>query len=360
MQELDGKMSGSRKKILSGTLAVTGTLAVAAAAVSLYGCGRTLEKSEVKKIKIGVTVYDQYDTYLSEMMERLNSYVDEKQKETGKVINVEINNAASSQFTQNSQVESMIEDGCDVICVNLMDRTDPTTVIDLAEKNNVPIIFFNRELVEEDLERWNRLYYVGANAFESGSMQGEMAAELFQTDASVDKNGDGTYQYVVLEGEAGHQDAAVRTECSVSAITNSGVEVEKLGYAIANWNRDQAQTKMAQLLNQYGDDIELVLANNDDMALGAVDALKAAKIKRENWPVILGIDGTDVGLNAVRRGDLSGTVYNDKEGQARRMLNLAYELVVGGDLSDLELQEGKYIRLPYKKVWPEDAKGYAE
>lgn len=346
------KRNGKRRIILAGTLAAT--------AVSLCGCGQTLERSEAKKIKIGVTLYDQYDTFLSEMMVRFNSYVDEKQKETGKVINVEINNAAGSQFTQNSQVESMIEDGCDVICVNLMDRTDPTMVIDLAEKNNVPVIFFNRELVEEDLERWNRLYYVGANAFESGIMQGEMAAELFRTDASVDKNKDNTYQYVVLEGEAGHQDAAVRTECSVSAIVNSGIEVEKLGYAIANWNRDQAQTKTTQLLNQYGADIELILANNDDMALGAIDALKASEINREDWPVIMGIDGTDVGLAAVRKGDLSGTVYNDKEGQAKQMLNLAYELVTGGDLTDLELQEGKYIRLPHKKVWPEDAESYVE
>ena len=94
----------------------------------------------------------------------------------------------------------MITEGCDVICVNLVDRTDPTAIIDLAEKNNIPVIFFNRELVEEDLERWTRLYYVGAQAFESGIMQGELAAEAFLTDQSLDKNGDGIFQYVVLEG----------------------------------------------------------------------------------------------------------------------------------------------------------------
>lgn len=142
--------------------------------------------------------------------------------------------------------------------------------------------FFNRELVEEDLERWTRLYYVGAQAFESGIMQGELAAEAFLTDQSLDKNGDGIFQYVVLEGEAGHQDAIVRTEYSVSTMIDSGVEVEKLGYAIANWNRAQAQTKMAQLMSQFGDSIELVIANNDDMALGAIDALKASGLTRMN------------------------------------------------------------------------------
>ena len=73
------------------------------------------------------------------------------------------------------------EDGCDIICVNLVDRTDPTTVIDLAEKNDILVIFFNRELVEEDLERWDKLYYVGAKAFESGMMEGQIAAAAFFT-----------------------------------------------------------------------------------------------------------------------------------------------------------------------------------
>ena len=65
----------------------------------------------------------------------------------------------------------MIENGCSVICVNLVDRTAPTGIIDLARKNNVPVIFFNRELVEEDLMQWDKLYYVGADAYQSGHWQ---------------------------------------------------------------------------------------------------------------------------------------------------------------------------------------------
>lgn len=337
-----------------------GVLATAMSASVLTGCQSTTGNEEVKSIKIGVTVYDQYDTFVSQLMEDFNTYATQKEEETGVAINVEIYNASESQTTQNNQVDAMIQDGCDIICVNLVDRTDPTTVIDLAEKNEVPVIFFNRELVEEDLERWDQLYYVGAKAFESGTMQGEIAAEAFLTDDAVDKNQDGVYQYVVLEGEAGHQDAIVRTEYSVNTILSEGIEVEKLGYAIANWNRAQAQTKMAQLLSQNGTAIELVLANNDDMALGAIDALKASDLSREEWPVVVGIDGTDVGLEAVKNGEMVGTVYNDKEGQALGMLNLAYALATGGSLDDLNLENGKYIRLPYAKVGPDDVEDYME
>lgn len=325
---------------------------------SLAGCGADGQVQKVTSIKIGVTVYDQYDTFVSQMMTDFNEYAAEQEEQTGIAINVEVYNAAGSQSTQNSQVEEMLDAGCNVICVNLVDRTEPTTIIDMAEKNNVPVIFFNRELVEEDLERWDRVYYVGAKAFESGIMQGEIAADAFRENPDADKNGDGVFQYVVLEGEAGHQDAIVRTEYAVSTIIDNGVEVEKLAYGIANWNRAQAQTKMAQMLAEYDGEIELVIANNDDMALGAIDALKASHLKRSDWPVVVGIDGTDVGLAAVASGEMVGTVYNDKEGQAQAMLDLAYTLSVGDTLDDLNLENGKYIRLPYSKVGPEDVKNY--
>ena len=320
-------------------------------AVEASGCGNT-GGGQVTSIRIGVSVYDQYDTFVSEMINHFNEYASEvsASMDSNVSVNIDVYNAAASQTTQNNQVKTMLEDGCDIICVNLVDRTEPVTIIDMAEKKDVPVIFFNRELVEQDLERWDKLYYVGAKAFESGIMQGEMAADIFKNDPAVDKNGDGVFQYIVLEGEADHQDAIVRTEYAVSTITDQGVPVEKLGYAIANWNRAQANTKMSQLLTEYGDQIELVLSNNDDMALGAVDAMKAAGIDQAEWPVILGIDGTDVGLAALKNGEIRGTVYNDKEGQAEKMFDLAFCLARGLSLDDLGLEDGKYIRQPYTKL----------
>lgn len=324
----------------------------------ITGCGPSKEQP-VKNIKIGISVYDQYDTFVGQMMTAFNAYATQKQEETGITINVEIYNASGSQSTQNEQVESMIEEGCNVICINLVDRTDPTTIIDTAEKNNVPVIFFNRELVEEDLGRWDKLYYVGAEAFESGIMEGELAAEAFHEQEELDKNRDGIFQYIVLEGEVGHQDSIVRTEYSVNTMIQKGVSVEKLGYAIANWNRAQAQTKMNQMLEQYGSQIELVLANNDDMALGAIDALKAQNIPQGDWPAVVGIDGTDVGLEAVRNGEMIGTVYNDKEGQAAAMLELAYTLSTDGAVSSIDKLNGNTIRLPYIKISAKEAEAFS-
>ena len=93
-------------------------------AVLLIGCGSGKEET-VKSIKIGVTLYDQYDTFLMEMMQAFKEYMLKKESETDVTISVEILDASGSQTTQNEQVRTLVEKGCDVICVNLVDRTEP-------------------------------------------------------------------------------------------------------------------------------------------------------------------------------------------------------------------------------------------
>lgn len=301
-------------------------------------------------MKIGISVYDQYDTFVSSVVSSLQEYAKEKEKEWGITITLEIVNANNNQMTQNDQMDDFIDRGFDITCINLVDRTDASTIIEKAKNADVPVIFFNRELVEKDLQRWNKLYYVGADAFVSGKLQGEILVEECRKNFSkIDKNGDGILQYVILEGEPGHNDSLVRTMSVISKIDDSGYFVEKIADEIANWNRGQAETKMNQWISSMGGNIEIVLANNDDMALGAIDALKKSKMK--SWPVVLGIDGTDVGLEAVSKSEMLGTVLNDSNGQAEGMLELAYSLFSGEKLPEkIELIDGKYIRLPYEKV----------
>lgn len=335
---------------------VIGLVAVVLAGTLTTSCGDVQDRPARKQqIKIGVTLYDQYDVFLSEMMSSFNNAVFSKRSETGEEIIVETYNANQSQPMQNSQVDEMIQDGCDVICVNLVDRTAPGDIIDAARKADIPVIFFNRELVEEDLLQWKKLYYVGANAYESGRMQGELAAEAIRDpECNVDKNGDGVIQYVVLEGEAGHQDAIARSEQSVKRLIDLNIKLDKLGYAIANWDYAQAETQMSKFIEQHAQDVELVLANNDDMALGAVDAYRNSGRDPEEWPLFLGVDGTMAGRQAVKEGILAGTVYNDGTGQANAMFHLAYALSKEETLRGLGLEGDKYIRLPYAKITPEN------
>ena len=399
----------------------------------LSACQRKEERREKKKLQIGVTIYDNYDTFLSGYMTAFEKEISKKRAE-GVEIGLFRYNAAGSQALQNEQVEEMLEKDCDVLCVNLVDRTAPSEIIDMAKKKNVPIIFFNRELVDEDLAQWNQLYYIGADAKQSGILQGEMAAEdilskepekptpevplaspedeeeaseksqdkagnaeeiqdfvlqksredleILEREASaedtqasteegtekkalilsprVDKNGDGVIQYLMFEGEAGHQDAIVRTEYSVNTLMQQGIPMEKLSYAIANWSRAEAQSKMMQFYPEFQDRIELILSNNDDMALGVLDAYDKIGLPKDKRPFIYGIDGTTVGLEAVKKGNLMGTVYNDEQGQAKALFQLAYRLATGKKGPEDEGENKKIIRLPYQKVRREDSQRLLE
>lgn len=338
---------------------ITGIAVLLLSALWSSGCqrGRTHVEQE-NTIKIGISLYDHYDAFIAQIVGAMEEEVKRKEGETGTSIVLDIENAANSQIEQNSQIEDFINNGCNIICVNLVDRTDPSMIIDKAKSADIPVIFFNRELVEEDLERWDRLYYVGAVALESGIMQGQIVAKQYKEKGeNIDKNKDGILQYVMLEGEAGHQDSIMRTEYSVNTVIESGCQVEKLAYAIANWNRAQAKTKMLQWIEDMGDQIEVVFANNDEMALGAIDAYKMMEI--EELPMIVGIDGTYAGLQAVEKGDMAGTVYNDGTGQAKAMIELSYSLAKGTKLpKEIELINEKYIRLPHKIVTIENLKEF--
>ena len=316
--------------------------------ISLTGCGKQDTKAD-HMLRVGVVTYTPDDPFINAMTDIIKSNLKAKESNTMKVI-VSVRSGDNDQQEQDEIVEEMIDAGCDVLCVNLVDRTAPSNIVRMARQNDIPVIFFNREPVQEDLLQWDKLFYVGCDAAQSGEMQGEIAAEYIKNHPEVDKNGDGKIQYVLLEGEAGHQDAISRTDCSVKTILENGVKLEKLTYQFADWNRAQAENRMSRLISQYGDQIEMVISNNDEMALGAVEAYKNAGYMQSNYPVIFGIDGLDDAVEAVRLGTMQGTVYNDREAQARKIALIAVALFRGNDVSVLGLEDERYYMAQYRKV----------
>ena len=293
----------------------------------LAGCTKqSVQGTKKNNLRIGVSIYDGYDTFISDMSQAMNEWAREKERETGTAILLDIVSAGGSQLTQNDQVARFIDKGYDAVCVNPVDRTDATVIIDKAKSANVPVVFFNREPVAEDLNRFDKLFYVGANAEQSGTLQAQLVIDALNDPArysQIDRNGDGVIQYVILEGEIGHQDALIRTQVSIETIQQAGFSIEKIGDEIANWNRNQANSKMSMLLDSYPTQIEMVIANDDDMALGALDAVEQ---KGADLPLIVGINGVDEALEMVKMKKMEGTVYNDAKGQAEKIMQLAFDL----------------------------------
>ncbi|BDR66454.1 galactose ABC transporter substrate-binding protein [Clostridium tetani] len=343
------------KKIIS-------LVTAAVLATTLFvGCGSGKEKGgkEGKELKVGVALYKFDDTFISTVRDAIKENSDAKSKETGEKIVINAVDGQGQQATQNDQVDTFITQGYDVIAVNMVDRTAASVLIEKAEKANIPVVFFNREPVKEDMDKWNKMYYVGAKAEESGAMQGQIIADYWKKNPTADKNKDGKLQYVMLEGEPGHQDAILRTEHSIKELEKQGVKTEKLATDTANWQRAQGQEKMSAWLSAYGDKVEAVFANNDDMALGAIEALKAAGYyKEDKFIPVVGVDATAPALDSLKAGEMLGTVLNDAKNQGKAIFDIAYSLAKEEDpTKSVEgITDGKYKWVPYKPITKENLK----
>ena len=333
--------------------ALCALLGVACLALS-SSCETNNPEQQIETVRIGVATYRSDDTFITALCDDLERVSKQMESETGKKIILNIADGKNSQSNQNDQVDNFISRSYDVICVNMVDRTVAAVIIDKAKRADIPVVFFNREPVEEDIRMWDRAYYVGTDAKESGIMQGQIILNALKKDAGIDKNGDGKLQYVMLEGEQAHQDSLIRTEYSVKTITAGGVQMEKLANDTANWQRSLGTAKMTSWLDQFGDEIEVVLSNNDDMALGAIDALKAQDML-ENGPVVVGVDGTLAALEAIQNGEMLGSVVNDAQLQAQAMLDIACALTEGSDPQQVvEGMNGQYVRAPHRIVTKEN------
>ena len=339
-------MEVNKKRWLCGGTAAALALALAVAGIVCWFRTNRVPPPKTS-IRIGVALYRGDDTFISTVRAALEERAKAYEQETGIKVVMDIVDAKLNQNTQNSQVERFISLGYDALCVNIVDRSAASIIIDKAMDAGIPVVFFNREPVEEDMNRWEKLYYVGADAKESAVLQGNILVEAYRDDPrTLDLNGDGLVSYVLLEGETSHQDSLIRTEWSIQTLKDGGVPLEKLTGGIANWERSQASAWMEQWLKEYPGQIELVICNNDDMALGAIDAMKREGVTKGTIKVV-GIDGTPVGKEALESGDLFGTVESAKELYAKVIFDIAAANAMGQEIpEDIVLDGGKYYRCP--------------
>ena len=302
------------------------------------------KKEDKKSIRVGVALYRGDDPFINNIRSKLEEKAKSYEKGTGVKVVMDVADAKGNQNTQNSQVDRFLSLGYDAICVNMVDRSAASYVINKAMDADIPVIFFNREPVEEDMKRWEKLYYVGEDAKESAVLQGNILVDLYRSNPDgLDLDGNGKVSYVLLEGESSHQDSLIRTEWSIQTLKDGGVHLEKLTGGIANWDRSQASALMEQWMEEFPREIELVICNNDEMALGAADALERGGDTR---PVkIVGIDGTPQGLEGLKTGKLFGTVQCDSEEYADVIFEIAAAESLGQNVQDqVELKQGKYYQ----------------
>ncbi len=304
-------------------------------------------------VVIGANIYSFADNFMNGVMKpEMERYAAERGA------SITIVDSEGQQAKLNDQVDIFITKGVDVLAINLVDPASASTIIDKAAAAGIPLVLFNKEATEAGaMSSYDKVWYVGTNSAESGIIQGEMMMADWKANPKWDKNGDGVVQYVMLKGEPGHPDAEARTRESVKVFNDAGIKTEQLALeADPNWSTQHGNDKMAAwLTSSFGDKIELVICNNDGMAFGAINALKAAGVELP----IYGVDALDQALTHIADGEMMGTVLNDGVNQARATIDLAMNAAEGKDATAgtswvIENQDTKAVRVPYVPVTPEN------
>ena len=329
----------------------------------LIGCGRRGEG------EVSVFYYTYSDTYISSVRSALDSLFKKK--------GIKYNNydANSNQTTQTEQIDTAIAKGSRMLLVNIVDTGSDDAakaIISKAKNADIPIIFFNRSVSEAVVSSYDKCVFVGTDYEMAGHMQGELIGEYLKANyASADINGDGKISYVLFKGQQGNAEAEARTKYAVedanAALKKAGKpslvfydQKNTNGYLVdqgGNWSAQAASDYMKTILSAYSEAgknmVELVIANNDEMALGAIAALEEAGYNKKGGRVIpvFGVDATDAAISKIESGAMVGTIKQDAEGMAEAMLRIYENMLGGGGIFegiDKDNVVGTYrVNIPY-------------
>ena len=278
----------------------------------------------VDGLNIGICIYKFDDNFMTLYRTELQKYL-----EAGGAT-VTVMDGKNDQAEQTNQIQNFITQGVDVLIINLVQSSAAEQVTDQCAAANIPVVFINREPEAAEEERWASegiaATYVGADARQSGTYQGEI---VLATENKGDFNGDGKVSYVMVMGDPENIDAQYRTEFSIKALTDAGVEVEKLDEQRGDWDQAKGQEIVANALTANGDAVEVVFCNNDAMALGALQAIEAAGRTVGEDIMLLGVDALVEALENVQSGKMTGTVFNDHIGQSHAAAEIAGKMAAG-------------------------------
>ncbi len=360
------------KKILSVILLLC---VFVSASLSLFGCGK---KSE----DVSVLYYTYSDTYISSVRSAMDDALDELK------LGYHNYDAAGNQTTQTEQVDTAITKGARLLMVNVVDTGSEDAakaIIEKAKRADIPLIFFNRSVDENVIKSYEKCVFIGTNYEEAGIIQGEMIGNyLVENYDKLDINGDGRISYVLFKGQQGNLEAESRTKYAVEVANSILAKAGKpslsfydkkntQGYLVdqnGTWSNAAANNHMKTLLSAYsesgGNMVELVIANNDEMALGALAALEEAGYNKSGGRFIpvFGIDATEGAKAKIQSGAMTGTVKQDGVLMAKTIARVAENLLLGrepfmeidGDMVASEVR----INIPYSAYGSEGDGGSNE
>ena len=302
---------------------------------------------------VAVIIHRLDDPYMMRLRENLQNIEKDKQNN----VKFTFFDAKNNIAIQNEILDSALKSNYDLFILNLADKKENTVgdIMYKFNKKNMPVILMNipPEVVAKVYKLHDKDAFVAPDSKLAGTVEGKIIADLWKTNKEViDKNGDDTLQYILLEGKVDDPQAIVRTKYSISTINDSGIKTQQLASIDANWLKDVAKSSIDNLLLKYDGNIEAIISNNDAMAIGAIEALQKYgynKGDKSKNIAVVGIDGLPEAKDLIDKGLMTGTVIQDSEVLAKMLYTIGMNLIYNlnpTENTNYEIVNGEII-IPY-------------
>lgn len=288
-------------------LAIVLVLVLAMGMLAACG-GGTEEEGGDGTYKVGYACNNFNDTFQTYIVDAAKAAA----KDNG--ISLDVQDAQEDVIKQQDQVKAMIEQGVNALIVVPVDTSAMEPITSAAQEAGIPLVYVNRNPFGENALP-EGVYYVGSQEIVAGKFQAEYLIELMGEEGGVG----------ILQGILSNEGALKRTEGNETVLSQyPGVKV--LAKETGNWQRDQGMSLTENWLTAYGDGLNAILANNDEMALGAVQALQAAG---RTDVIVMGVDAIGDARTAVADGTLAATVLQDAAGQGGGAVSVVAKALAG-------------------------------
>lgn len=315
---------------------------------------KTINKRQ-NPVKAAVLLYRFDDAYTSLVRQGF----EEIQKNNPAKIEFTFYDGKNDQGIQNQTIDTVLENkSADLLLLNIVDVKSGYEVIDRIKGYNIPVVLFSREPVDiGSVQSYPKAYFVGTNGSEAGVLQGRIIINAWNKNkTTIDINEDNTLQYIMLMGQSDNKEAIQRTQYSVSTINDAEIQTQQLSLLVCDWNRELAKNKFEQLFLFYGNKIEAIISNNDQMAIGAIEALQKYGYNKGNGSktiTVVGVDAIPAAQELIKQGVMTGSVLQDAPAMAEACYAIGINLVKGKpplEGTQYKFDEtGVAVRIPYRE-----------
>ncbi|MFW2490378.1 galactose ABC transporter substrate-binding protein [Clostridium chromiireducens] len=311
-------------------------------------------KNSNQPVKISVLI----GNYNISITSLVKDSLEKIEQENPGTVNYTFYNGKGDQNIQNMQLNSILaEKNIDLIVLDMVDSKYTKYAVEKIKQSNIPAMFWGNVDIPATMS-YGKACSIRPDPAEGGILQGSIVVDEWKNDKDkIDKNNDNIIQYIMLEGTPTNIYALERTKYSLLEIQRNNIKTEELATKICNWSEEEADTTISSLLLKYGNKIELIIANDDAMAIGAISALQKYGLNLENNMQdvkVIGFDGIEKARELIKNGVMTGTVVEDPYFIAKTLYTVGLNLLnnqnlIDGTTATIDIT-GKIVSIPYQGV----------